>query len=503
MPTLTINNQQIEVETGTTLIQAARGMGIEVPTLCYWEGVSPMNSCMLCVMRESRSGNLMPSCSTVCQEGMEIETDSGDVCNARKEVLELIVSEHVGDCEAPCSNTCPASMNIPVMMRQIYEGEFDEAAYTVHNGLVFPWTLGYICPAPCQNPCRRKSYDTTMEIRELHKVVASKSVFNNPELLETPPPTGKKIAVVGGGIAGMSAAWVLRKFGHDCTLFEKESQAGGNMRFMSEEELPKEVLDAEIDFVEKIGVDFQYNSEIDDNGGFSKLVDEYDGVILACNGAGQAGGKVFEAKEHRLHVRAVGNGKTAAMWVDRYLNSMEKAGKPLFESKIGKMVKDELEVMRVENENKESMAVVKRPDENDLGDAQTEAGRCLHCDCRKRVSCGLRKWSTEYGVERKKYNTTEAMDYRIIGTGDIVFEPGKCIRCGLCVAIAKKHGEELGLAFSGRGFDVDIVVPFGLSLDEALKNSADECVEACPTAAISFRNKEDIEECHTTTWIEV
>lgn len=503
MPKITINNQQVEVEPGTTLIHAIRDLGIEVPTLCYWEGVSPMNSCMLCVVREARTGNLLPSCSSLAQEGMVIETDSGDVCQARKEVLELIVSEHVGDCEAPCSHTCPASMNIPVMMRQIYEGHFDEAAFTVHNGLVFPWTLGYICPAPCQNPCRRKSYDTTMEIRELHKTVASKSVFNNPELLDVPAPTGKRVAVVGAGITGMAAAWVIRKFGHECTIFEKEPIAGGKMRFMTEDELPKHVLDSEIDLIAKLGIEFRYNAPIDNNGGFAKLQEEYDAVILACNGVGQAGGKVFEAKEHRLHVRAVGNGKTTALWVDRYLRAMEKAEKPLFHSKIGKMVKDELEIMRVENENKESMDIVRRPDESDLTAAQTEAGRCLHCDCRKRVSCGLRKWSTEYGVERNKYNTTEPLDYRILGTGDIVFEPGKCIKCGLCVAIARKYGEEIGLAFSGRGFDVEIVVPFGLTLDEAMKNSAEECVLACPTAAISFRNKEDIEACHTTTWIEV
>ena len=67
-----------------------------------------------------------------------------------------------------------------------------------------------------------------------------------------------------------------------------------------------------------------------------------------------------------------------------------------------------------------------------LAPLQKESGRCLHCDCRKRVSCDLRKWSTVYGADRKKYNTTEDRDYRIIGKGNVLFEPGKCIRCGLC-----------------------------------------------------------------------
>jgi NADH dehydrogenase/NADH:ubiquinone oxidoreductase subunit G len=138
-----------------------------------------------------------------------------------------------------------------------------------------------------------------------------------------------------------------------------------------------------------------------------------------------------------------------------------------------------------------------------LAPLQKESGRCLHCDCRKRVSCSLRKWSTVYGADRKRYETTEERDFRIIGKGNVLFEPGKCIRCGLCVAIAEKHGEDVGLAFSGRGFDLEIRVPFDHSFDDALKKSAAECVEACPTAAIAFRNKEDVEACHTTVWIEL
>jgi len=500
VPKVSINNWEVEVAEGTTLLQAARQLEIEVPTLCYWEGVRPMNSCMLCVVRNTKTGQLLPSCSTVAVDGMSVETDTGDVCNARKEVLELIISEHIGDCEAPCTHTCPASMNIPVMMRQIFEGDFDGAAFTVTNGLVFPGTLGYVCPAPCENPCRRKSYDETMEIKFLHRNVAAKAEIDNPELIECPPDSGKRVAVVGGGLAGMAAAWVCRKNGHAVTLFEKEEIAGGKLRKLTEEELPKSVLDIEIARIHRIGVEFKYGHEV--NGDIEQIKQDFDAVILSCNGVGKAGGNVFEGKEHKLNVRAVGNGKTAAVWADKYIKSVEgPAEKEFFESKIGKMDKAELENMRVHNENKEIMLAL--PVKEQLAPLQTEAGRCLHCDCRKRVSCGLRKWASEYAAEKKKYNTTEERDFRIIGKGNVLFEPGKCIRCGLCVAIAEKHGEDIGLAFSGRGFDLEIRVPFDHSFDEALKNSADECVQACPTAAIAFRNKEDVEACHTTTWIEL
>ena len=502
MPKITLNGTEIEVEDGTSLLQAARGIGIEVPTLCYWEGVRPMNSCMLCVMRDTRSGNLFPSCSTIAVEGMNFETDSGDVCNARKEVLELIISEHVGDCEAPCSHTCPASMNIPVMMRQIYEGEYDEAAYTVTNGLVFPWTLGYVCPAPCENPCRRKSYDETMKIRTLHRNVAEKAQTDNPELLECPPDSGKKVAIVGGGLTGMAASWVLRKRGHACTIFEEDDKAGGKWRKLPEEDFPLHILDTEIANIVKLGVEFKYDHVVNGNGDLEAMTAEYDAVILACDDVAKAGGNIFEAKEHKLAVRAVGNGKTTATWVDKYLMSVDTGPKKkFFESKYGKLPMNELERMRVQNENQESM--VEPAVANVLVDTQEEAGRCLHCDCRKRVSCGLREWASEYGAEKKKYSLSEPQDYQILGSGDVMLEPGKCIRCGLCVAIAEKHGEDIGLAFIGRGFEMEIKVPFDRNLDEGVRKSAAECVAACPTAAIAFRNKEDITSCHTTTWIEL
>jgi len=496
---LKINNNEVEVEEGTTLIHAARAMGIEVPTLCYWEGVRPMNSCMLCVMRDSNTGLLHPSCSTVAQEGMDIETDSGDVCEARKDVLELTISEHVGDCEAPCTHTCPASMNIPVMMRQIYEGDLDGAAYTVTNGLVFPGTLGYVCPAPCQSPCRRKSYDQTMEIKLLHREVSEKALIDNPELLDCPEDTGKKVAIIGGGLCGMSSAWVLRKKGHACTVFEKEAKAGGKVRALTEEELPKGVLDAEIDFIERLGVKFECGTEINGNGDLEAILSEYDSVIVACKGVAKPGGKIFEAKEHKLDVRAVGNGKTTGLWVDKYLKSVEIKPEPkLFDSKYGKLDKKNLSKL-LENKTALDIPTI----EGDLVDARVEAGRCLHCDCRKRVSCGLRKWASDYGAEKKKYFASETPDVRILGSGNVILEPGKCIRCGLCVAIAEKHGEDIGLTFANRGFDMEIRVPFDHSFDDALKKSAAECVEACPTAAIAFRNVEDVQSCHTTTLIKL
>lgn len=502
MPSLTINKKPIDVEAGTTLLHAARQLGIEIPTLCHWDGVPPMNSCMVCVVRNAKTGQLVPSCSTLVQDDMEIETDSGDVSTARKDVLDLIVSEHLGDCEAPCSHTCPASMNIPQMMRQMYAGDLDGAAFTVTLGLVFPWTLGYVCPAPCQNPCRRKSYDEAMEIRDMHKSVASQGLCDGSDLLERLPDTGKTVAVIGAGLAGMAAAWVLRKSGHACTVYEKEAKAGGKLRRLPVTELPDGVLDAEIARIERLGVSFVFETEVAPDT-IGDIQTRYDAVVVACNGVAEPSGAIFEAKEHKLNVRAVGNGKTAGQLLDRYLRGIDSAAvKPLFESKIGRMDKGQLEIMRSHNENREVLEPAMADAE--MNGNQDEAGRCLHCDCRKRTTCRLRKYATEYGVEMRKYGAAEMPEYRIIGReGDVILEPGKCIKCGLCVEIAKKYREDIGLTFVGRGFGMEIQVPFGETLEHGIKESAAECIAACPTAAIAWRREVDAERYHTTSWIEL
>ena len=501
MPHLMINKQPVEAEAGTTLLHLARELGIEIPTLCYWDGIPPMNSCMLCVVRDVRTGQLVPACSTAVQEGMEIETDSGDVSDARKHVLELIVSEHLGDCEGPCSQTCPAAMNIPQMMRQVYSGDLEGAGRTVTLALVFPWTLGHVCLAPCQNVCRRKQQDGPMHIRDMHKDIAAQGLCDAPELLDCLPDTGKSVAVVGAGLAGMAAAWVLRKWGHACTVFEKEAAAGGKLRQLPESELPTAVLDAEIARIERLGVEFRCEIEVSGEM-FSAMRPQYDGLVLACTGVAEPDANVFSAKEHKLPVRAVGNGKTAAQLLDRYLRERSGPEKPLFRSRMGRLDEAQLEVLRTENEVRQ---VVPLPGQDaELNDSQEEAGRCLRCDCRKRDTCRLRKWATEYGVEMRKFSGVESPEFRIIGReGDVVLEPGKCIKCGLCVEIARKYGEDIGLTFVGRGFGMEIQVPFGETLERGIKASAAECIAACPTAAIAWRHDVQANQWHTTSWTEL
>ncbi len=115
---------------------------------------------MLCVVIDNKNNKLIPACSIYVEEGMDIETESPRIEAARKDTIDMLLSEHVGDCEATCTRGCPANMDIPLMIRQIKENNFEEAIKTVKKDIALPAVLGRICSAPCENSCIHKLYDT-------------------------------------------------------------------------------------------------------------------------------------------------------------------------------------------------------------------------------------------------------------------------------------------------------------------------------------------------------
>ena len=120
-----------------------------------------------------------------------------------------------------------------------------------------------------------------------------------------------------------------------------------------------------------------------------------------------------------------------------------------------------------------------------------EAARCLHCDCRDLENCSLRIYSDDYGADQKRFKSEERLACtKQIQHELIIYEPSKCIKCGICVRITEKYKEEFGLTFIGRGFDVVVGIPFGESTAEGLKTAALEVADACPTGALSRKLKD-------------
>jgi len=514
---LRIDGKEISVVEGTTVLKAAKQLGIDIPTMCYMQDDFHNHpSCMICLVKDGKSGKLLPSCALPVSENMNIISSDEDILQARKEALELLLSDHVGDCDAPCRLGCPAYMNIPLMNRLIADGEFEKAIAVVKEEIAIPHILGYICSAPCEKVCRRNTIDTPIQICQLKKFVAAKDLeSDNIHFPEKQKSSGKKIAIIGTGPAGLSTAFYLLKAGHDCTLFDKNELAGGSLRYDTlENELPNEVLDSEINYLKLFGAEFNLDTEIN-QAYFENLQKNFDAIVLTTGSNSNLKFTGFEVTEKgikinpdtfetslpavfacgssvqmiKMAVRSVAQGKGVAHALNQFLNAEKPEKiKRLFNSKFGKLAEDEFDEYLKEAPNK---AIQKEAYDGlsvlEIENAKREAERCMHCDCRKMDHCALRIHSDFYKADRKKYVLADRNKVtKFFKQNVIVYEPEKCIKCGLCVEITSLKKENIGFTHIGRGFDVKIKAPFGKSIDEALTTTAIECANACPTGAISL-----------------
>jgi ferredoxin len=475
MAKLRINGTDLEIAGRVTLLEAAQRAGADVPTLCHLKKTGQLATCMICVVRDHTSGRLVPACSTPAIDGMDIVTDSDEVRNARREILRLILNEHAGDCEGPCTSVCPASFRVPQMLRLVAADDLESAARLAKRELVFPATLGRACTAPCEKGCRRGGYDTPISIRQTHGTIAERNLSLR---IEPGASTGKTVAIAGAGFAGLAAAWECRMKGHACTVYEKANVACAANRGS----VPDELLDAEIAAIREIGTAFVFNCEIGAALPFEKLISETDALIVACPAPCEPDVKVFTAHENKMPVRAIAHGKEAALRVDAFLRNIPF--QHAFNAQLGKLREEEKAAYGVERLN--------TVDIDAAFSIQREARRCLHCDCLKPASCKLRRYAEEYGLAPRLHRTmTRPAVEPVQRAGDIFFEPGKCIKCGICVELTRIAGEKLGMAFEGRGLASRVRVPFGGSLADGLGETARECAGACPTGALAFISEED------------
>lgn len=509
---LKINNTEVEVPVGTTILKAAEKAGFTIPTMCHNDEVEHFTSCMICVVKDGENGKLIPSCSVAVNPNMSIITEDKEIREARKTGLELLLSDHVGDCEAPCTMACPAHMDIPTMNRLLAEGKFDEALKVIKRNIALPSVLGHICPAPCEGVCRRKPIDGAVSICLLKRFAGD---FGKLEE-EVPHPTTSSVALVGGGPAGLAAAFHLQSNGIQCTIFEKSDNLGGIIRTDIEKgKLPEETFDREVSEIEKLGVKFKLNSSIG-KVEFEQIQKDYNAVLIASGTISEEqkgwglstntkgfdansqtyqtnNPKIFIAgsaiKTSKLVIRLLAQGKEAAASIHQFLNEKQVIGQPQkFNSKFSKLLIPEyVEYL------KESVKGNRIEPSKGVGTGLTqeeviaEAARCLHCDCRKISNCKLRDYSDNYQAVQKRFAYDERKPVRKIIHQTIVYEPEKCIKCGICVRLTEKYQEKFGFTYIGRGFDVEVGVPFNESLDDGLKLVAEKVAIECPTGALAKR----------------
>lgn len=210
MINIKINGKEHEVVAGSTILDNLNKEGIEIPTMCFLENTEHFPTCMVCIVKDQRSDRFIPSCSTYVAQDMDIVTHDEEVVEARKTALELLLSDHVGDCEAPCQTNCPAYMDIPLMNRLLAAGKFDEALRVVKKDIALPAVLGRICPAPCERACRRRNIDESVSICTLKRYAADHDLDHSSVFLpEKEAPYGKKIGIIGTGPAGLSGKSVV------------------------------------------------------------------------------------------------------------------------------------------------------------------------------------------------------------------------------------------------------------------------------------------------------
>jgi formate dehydrogenase major subunit len=283
MVRLTIDDRETSVGEGTTILEAAQGLGIRIPTLCHVKGFAPSASCFICAVQVEGRPNLSPSCAMPVSDGMKVRTDSDEVRSSRKMSLELLLSDHVGDCIGPCRTGCPARFDIPGFMSLITAGEFDRSAEVAFDFLALPASLGRICPRLCEQRCRRCDQGGPLSIGSIHRFSADRDLASTERYIpRRVKSSGKHVAIVGAGPAGLSAAYNLLRRGHGITLLDAHPEPGGMLRYgIPEFRLPRNVLAAEIDAIRILGGEFRMRARMGTDFTLAQLRNEFDAVFLA------------------------------------------------------------------------------------------------------------------------------------------------------------------------------------------------------------------------------
>ncbi len=482
MPTIHIDHQPIQAPDGATILEAAARLGITIPTLCHDRRFKPTGSCMVCAVRRHGAAQFIPACATRVEEGMDIEASTPEVNDFRRAALELLLSDHLGECVAMCRRACPADLDVSRLMTLVERGDDAAAFALLTEHIALPGIVGHLCHRPCEKVCRRAAHDAPVSIRAIERCLAA---------AEYPPPTAAQsqqiphsspIAIVGAGVTGLSAAWHLARRGYTCHVYEA---ADVPLTSLADADLPPIVIQRDLDRVLQAGVQLHLNERVGD------VLPGDVAAILLATGPGQsppaAVPPVFRAgrcvKPDASLIDRVAAGRRAAHDIHHVLTGAEPDPIPAFRSVLRRL--DNAEMLDfIANLNPDP------PVDTDFlasESLQREAARCGHCECDIAADCQLRRWSGQLHVRQRRHPASNARYQKRLDLPHLVFEPGKCILCGHCVRVAAEAPAPMQLTLANRGFSTTLTCASADTTDPALRDTAAACVAICPTAALRLR----------------
>ena len=279
---LTINGKACTGTAGQTILDVAEANGIEIPNLCHNGELKHYGGCSLCVVEVEGRPKLMRACSSDAADGMVVKSESERVVNSRKIAMEFLMSDHDGDCMGPCSLKCPSNVDAHRYVQAIAKGDDLKAVQIIKNDLPLPASIGRVCPHPCEEACRRQNVEEPISIAFLKYAAADRVLANGGWIPKKANATGKKVGIIGGGPAGLTAAYYLALAGHDVTIVDAMPKMGGMLRYgIPEYRLPKAVLDAEIAEIASLGIKMENNKKLGVDFQLNDFRTQFDATIVA------------------------------------------------------------------------------------------------------------------------------------------------------------------------------------------------------------------------------
>jgi len=216
-------------------------------------------------------------CEEICPKG---------IITLSSATIRLMSDQKLSECTAPCQRHCPAEIDIPRYIRQIRCQDYAGALKTIREKNPFPLICGWICPAPCEEECRRNLLDEPVAINGLKKYVANLEREKGEYILPyLPPVTGKKISVIGGGVEGLTASYYLRRLGHEVSVIEATEKLGGILRYViTEDRLPGEALDWEIEGILSTGIESRTGVTAGKDMTFDSMMKDETELVLVTSG---------------------------------------------------------------------------------------------------------------------------------------------------------------------------------------------------------------------------